>query len=1353
MIKHPVIVVISILALLPGNPLRAQLHSGKGNRQLQPYYPGVYDSIRASRIPILHLPQGYDHKSLPSVIDNSNLAYFPPVVDQFPYPSCQQVCGVSYLFGYEINRKRNLSSQVTENQYPSLYTFSILNGGESTGVSFFGSFDILSRQGHMTTSDFGDTTWGYVKWISGYDKYYRGMHNRLKTIHAIPINTEEGILTMKNYLVDHLDGSATGGIAIFNASYNYWVMPRLPAGTPEAGKAVVLVFNPPAEHGMTIVGYNDSIRYDLNNDGKYTNDLDINGDGVVNVLDWEVGGFRLANSFGNWWEDAGFCYVLYSAMGRSYLNGGVWNQSVYVIDPEPDYVPFLTMKVSMSHNSRKLLKIIAGVSQDTTRQIPEQTMEFPLFSCQGGDHPMQGMDTIPESMEMEFGLDVTPLLSYVEPNKPTRFFFMAEVHDSSETARGTVHLVSFINYANGGSVWTAPAREVPVKSNDITQISVTGSVGFDKVHIATNQIQANHPGQPDSVRLVAEGGTPPYRWSLPLHYGKQVIVDSFPMVTAQNITPSSHVVPITKIGLPFSFPFHGKFYDTLYVNGYGMVTFDPIQVPFIWLADEMQMLKSITTICPAFRMNYYINSAENDGIWLESNDQWVCIRWKLSVEKFFFISESNFALRLHRDGRIDFLYGTFHNSGFTNTVFSGISGGDETNAQIDRIPNLDDQANTGIRFTPPIIPPGLSLTGDGLLTFSGADSLLIYSIPVRVTDKNQISDTKELSLSNGLMLEAELQSSSGDRLTCQVPASFRLTLTNTGSVALQNIQLNLYTADTSILVTDSMIMVSVLDPGGTKEIGHAFTFQVTRFLPDKYAVVLRIVAREGIRSWTRELSIPFAAPQINLSTPEILNGTDGMLAAGEVADLAIQLQNMGSADATGLELRLTSSDSSIVLGTDSLQQLDTLKSHAIYTFLAQIKAERTTLAGHSASFEFTVRNEDPVNILQPFTLQIGKIPVAIINLSKNGSSADSMATTLNDLGVPYRLLDSLPATLSPFRSVFLTLGVNTTDLYSLTQAENRFFSKLLENQGRLYMESYFSLWFGQRKSPLYHQFNYSAERVSLYYYTRIKGISTTFTDSMSFAYPTTDNFSLYKITPADSGFGLFHDGGSPLKFVQFACEKTSYKTIGSLLEFRHLTDSLMPSTKAELMRRYLEFFDINMTGPYPLFHTDYPGVCRWHSILFEDDSFDNIMSWQWEFPGGEPSLSNDKDPVVYYDEPGSFDVTLTVSDGIHSETIQKKDYIRVTECTGVTSPAENPAISVFPNPASERIFIRPDKPVTGETRMTLFNLMGQRVFEQQKSSAISGGLFEYVLPGLERGIYILHFVSNRFTATGKVILQ
>ena len=45
-----------------------------------------------------------------------------------------------------------------------------------------------------------------------------------------------------------------------------------------------------------------------------------------------------------------------------------------------------------------------------------------------------------------------------------------------------------------------------------------------------------------------------------------------------------------------------------------------------------------------------------------------------------------------------------------------------------------------------------------------------------------------------------------------------------------------------------------------------------------------------------------------------------------------------------------------------------------------------------------------------------------------------------------------------------------------------------------------------------------------------------------------------------------------------------------------------------------------------------------------------MLSWEWSFPGGSPSTSNLEDPIVVYSSPGSYDVTLKITDTFGTST-------------------------------------------------------------------------------------------------------
>ena len=64
-------------------------------------------------------------------------------------------------------------------------------------------------------------------------------------------------------------------------------------------------------------------------------------------------------------------------------------------------------------------------------------------------------------------------------------------------------------------------------------------------------------------------------------------------------------------------------------------------------------------------------------------------------------------------------------------------------------------------------------------------------------------------------------------------------------------------------------------------------------------------------------------------------------------------------------------------------------------------------------------------------------------------------------------------------------------------------------------------------------------------------------------------------------------------------------------------------------------------------------VCAGTAIQFFDQSLYSPTQWQWSFPGGTPSSSTEQNPIVTYNVPGTYDVTLTVSNdfGSNTETI------------------------------------------------------------------------------------------------------
>jgi PKD repeat protein len=93
-------------------------------------------------------------------------------------------------------------------------------------------------------------------------------------------------------------------------------------------------------------------------------------------------------------------------------------------------------------------------------------------------------------------------------------------------------------------------------------------------------------------------------------------------------------------------------------------------------------------------------------------------------------------------------------------------------------------------------------------------------------------------------------------------------------------------------------------------------------------------------------------------------------------------------------------------------------------------------------------------------------------------------------------------------------------------------------------------------------------------------------------------------------------------------------------------------------------FPGNASGLIADFTADPTLVCEGELVQFTDQSSGSIIMREWSFPGGIPSLSYEQNPIVQYNTAGSYDVSLTVSNGITTDTKTKPGYITVEECTG-----------------------------------------------------------------------------------------
>ena len=687
--------------------------------------------------------KGAESFQFPDKLDNSLNIYFPPISNQ-QFWDCGQHSGVGYNFTYEMNLLRGLDSKKFENQYPPDFTFNFLNQGfeNIVGVSYFDSWNILKQVGSPTfsiyISDYEDDFSSHTMWMSGYDKYFNAMQNRVLDYYSIDVSTSEGLNTLKHWLYNHFDSSKIGGLANFY-SCSIWAsqISQLEEGTPEEGKWVITRWNSSINHAMTIVGYNDSIRYDYNNDGIFSNDIDINNDNIVDMKDWEIGGLQFANSYGSSWADSGKAYFMYKLLAESVDNGGIWNNAVHILKPIKNYKPKLTLDLQIEHSQRNMLKVATGFTYNINDDEPTNIYEFPIFNFQGGSNNMQGFSDVWAKI-IEIGLDISFLLNEIEPERDVKIFVLIYEKDVDSIADGKILSAKIIDYQRNTKKEFIE-NSIDINNNSLTKVGIPFFNNSSSISIETVELPDAQIFEPFEYQLIVNGGTPAYTWNLDYSYKQESFQHSFPDIQSNELFFNSFVSGSVSQKLDFSFPFYNNFYDSVIITTEGTIVFCSTDI-FPYYNNSAASI-SINKVIAPFGSDLRIITAQDDGIWYEGNENIACFRWQLSTEMLPLRTVVNFAAKLYSSGVIEFFYGEISDNDSINSIienqywFSGISNGDDKHYCISDFSNVCViPKDYSIRFIPPEFPEGVELSESGLLSFTPVINNKKWNINVVVSD-------------------------------------------------------------------------------------------------------------------------------------------------------------------------------------------------------------------------------------------------------------------------------------------------------------------------------------------------------------------------------------------------------------------------------------------------------------------------------------------------------------------------------------------------------------------------------------------------------------------------------------------
>ena len=153
------------------------------------------------------------------------------------------------------------------------------------------------------------------------------------------------------------------------------------------------------------------------------------------------------------------------------------------------------------------------------------------------------------------------------------------------------------------------------------------------------------------------------------------------------------------------------------------------------------------------------------------------------------------------------------------------------------------------------------------------------------------------------------------------------------------------------------------------------------------------------------------------------------------------------------------------------------------------------------------------------------------------------------------------------------------------------------------------------------------------------------------------------------------------------------------------------------------------------------------SVVFEDLSLNSPNSWDWTFEGGTPMTSTEQNPEISYETEGTYDVSLTVSNGAGSDEETKADYITVLPLTYVFENNNEKMVTIGPNPVNGTLYLKQQSEQPIQLVATVFDSQGKLLFSERMNQSIKTISFA----DLDDGLYVLKVTSRGSYQSFKIV--
>jgi hypothetical protein len=249
--------------------------------------------------------------------------------------------------------------------------------------------------------------------------------------------------------------------------------------------------------------------------------------------------------------------------------------------------------------------------------------------------------------------------------------------------------------------------------------------------------------------------------------------------------------------------------------------------------------------------------------------------------------------------------------------------------------------------------------------------------------------------------------------------------------------------------------------------------------------------------------------------------------------------------------------------------------------------------GTEVSFIISFSDNKGYNTVGFIDLNIGKVPVLVIDLDPNFTSGIHIKDKVQENNVVSEYVTYIPQDLSNYSSIFLCLGIYANN-YILSAGEGDQFSDYLNNGGCMYMEGG-DTWFFDSQTSVHPMFNIDPISDGGSDLDSLLGVGGVI-QGMVLGY-TGENSWIDRLG-ANPGAEIILNNNDPAYGSAVWYDEGSYKTIGASHEFGGIYNEPQAVT---LIAEYLRFFGINVTCQWLGNNSNWNDPVNWNNGIIPDE--------------------------------------------------------------------------------------------------------------------------------------------------------